>query len=100
MTVSRATPVTSPRRSAPGRQGWPLMRLREQLFGSAGNAILTVLALWAIFVTLPGFIRWAFIDAVWSSHDPKACREAAGACWAVIAEKHRVMLFGTFPYNE
>ena len=100
MTVSRAMPVTSPRRSAPGTENWPLLRVRRQLFGSVGNAILTALALWALLVTLPGFIRWAFIDAVWSSHDPKACREAAGACWAVVAEKHRVMLFGTFPYDQ
>ena len=24
----------------------------------------------------------------------------ARPCWAVIAEKHRVMLFGTFPYDQ
>ena len=32
--------------------------------------------------------------------DPKACRAAAGACWGFIAEKHRFILFGTYPFEE
>ena len=60
----------------------------------------TLLALWAVFVTLPELARWAVFDAVWQTDDPSACREAAGACWAVVQEKHRVMLFGTFPYDQ
>jgi general L-amino acid transport system permease protein len=99
-TVSSATPVNGPRRAPPLRQA-PLLRwLRRNLFSNPGNAILTALAIWALTVTLPDFVRWAFIDAVWSSHDPKACRDTSGACWAVVAEKHRVMLFGTFPYDQ
>jgi general L-amino acid transport system permease protein len=100
MAVSSALPMSSPRRPPPIRQTPLLGWLRRRFFGSAGNAVLTALALWALMVTLPGLVRWAFIDAVWSSHDPKACRDAAGACWAVVAEKHRVMLFGTFPYDQ
>ncbi len=61
---------------------------------------MTLFTLWAIFVTIPGFVRWAFLDSVWYTNDPKICSESAGACWAVVAEKHRVMLFGTFPYEE
>jgi general L-amino acid transport system permease protein len=98
--ISSAIPATSPRRAPPVRRTPLLLWLRGHLFSSPGNAVLTALAIWALVVTLPGLVRWAFVDAVWSSHDPKACREAAGACWAVIAEKHRVMLFGTFPYDQ
>jgi general L-amino acid transport system permease protein len=98
--ISAAVPMKSARRPPPLRQARLLLWLRRNLFSNAGNAIMTALAVWALAVTLPGLIRWAFIDAVWSNHDPKACREAAGACWAVIAEKHRVMLFGTFPYDQ
>ena len=98
--VSSAVPMASPRRPPPARTMPLAPWLRRNLFGNVGNAILTGLAVWALAVTLPGLIRWAVVDAVWSSHDPKACREAAGACWAVVAEKHRVMLFGTFPYDQ
>jgi general L-amino acid transport system permease protein len=59
------------------------------------NAVVTL----AIAVLLVKFIDWAFIDAVWRA-DPKACREAAGACWGFIADKYRFILFGTYPFEQ
>ena len=99
-TISFATPGASPRRDPPARETGVVLWLRRNLFSNLYNGVLTLLALWAIFVTLPDFVAWAFIDAVWQTDDSAACRAAAGACWAVVAEKHRVMLFGTFPYEE
>jgi general L-amino acid transport system permease protein len=32
--------------------------------------------------------------------DSSACRAAAGACWGFIADKHRFILFGTYPFEE
>ena len=32
--------------------------------------------------------------------DAKACRDGEGACWGFIAEKHRFILFGTYPYEQ
>lgn len=98
--ISSAIPVKSPRRSPPALERGLFRWLRQNLFNTIGNGALTLLAAWALFVTVPGLIRWAIIDAIWWTDDPKICREAAGACWAVIAEKHRVMLFGTFPYDQ
>lgn len=99
-SFSFATPKSSPRRAAPAREAGVILWLRENLFGSVQNTVMTLLALWALFVTIPDFMMWAFVDAVWQTEDPGLCRQAAGACWAVVAEKHRVMLFGTFPYEE
>ncbi len=45
------------------------------------------------------FVDWAFLDAVWRP-DTKACRAGTGACWGFIADKHRFILFGTYPYEE
>jgi general L-amino acid transport system permease protein len=98
--ISHAVPVHSPRRTRPIKAMPWLTWIRKRLFGGPWDALLTALAIWAIAVTLPRFVEWAFLEAAWSSHDPDACREAAGACWAVITEKHRVMLFGTFPYDQ
>ena len=94
--MRKATSHRSPPKYSIGVFGW----IRANLFSNVYNTIMTLLAAWAIFVTLPEFIRWAFIDSVWYAKDSMVCREAAGACWAVIAEKHRVMLFGTFPFEE
>jgi general L-amino acid transport system permease protein len=61
---------------------------------------MTLLAFWVLFVTIRKFFQWAILDSVWYNDDPQPGRDAAGACWAVVAEKHRVMMFGTFPYDE
>ena len=54
-----------------------------------------LLVLWKM---VPPLIDWAFLDAVWRP-DSKACRAGEGACWGFIAEKHRFILFGTYPYE-
>ena len=74
--------------------------VRENLFAGFGNAFLTVLAALLLWHTLPPLLDWAVLDAVWSGGDPAACREADGACWALIGEKHRFILFGLYPYEE
>jgi len=45
------------------------------------------------------FFDWALVRAVWQP-DPQACRVASGACWGFIVEKHRLIAFGTYPYEE
>lgn len=39
------------------------------------------------------------MNAVWSG-PPEACRAAAGACWAVITDRYRLIFFGLYPYDE
>ena len=73
--------------------------LRENLFSSWPAGVATVLIFLALWKIVPQFIEWAFLDAVWRP-DPKACREADGACWGFIAEKHRFILFGTYPHEQ
>ena len=72
---------------------------KENLFSSWASGILTV-ALGLVLAKLAlSFFDWAVVDAIWRA-DPKACRAAHGACWGLIAEKHRFILFGTYPYDE
>ncbi len=73
--------------------------LRENLFGGWASSLFTVLLLLLLWKALPPFIDWAFLDAVWRP-DPKACRATEGACWGFIADKHRFILFGTYPYDQ
>src|SRR5882724_7082442 len=73
--------------------------LKENFFSSWGNTIVSLVLV--VFVVKAGtsFVDWAFLDAVWRA-DPKACRAAHGACWGFIAEKHRFILFGTYPFEQ
>ena len=50
---------------------------------------------------LPRAVRWLFTGAVYAP-DYEACRRLAyrAACWGFVAEKHRLILFGRYPYTE
>ena len=73
---------------------------RKNFFGSIRSTLTTVFFELLILWTVPGFISWAFINSVWVAVSHEDCRAASGACWAVIGEKHRPMLFGLYPYEE
>lgn len=69
------------------------------LFVPWPNALLTLALVLLLSAALPPLVEWAFVDAVWTG-TPAACRAAEGACWAYIHEKHRFILFGTYPFDE
>ena len=101
-----AAPATSrPPPLAAG--GGPLGWMRHNLFGSVWSSVVTVLLLVAIAWAVIGFLDWAVVNAVWSVPDvggrpnTAACQQAqgTGACWAVIGDKWRFILFGRYPYE-
>jgi general L-amino acid transport system permease protein len=61
--------------------------------------ILNLLLFLVILLVGWKFVDWALLNAVWQP-DPHACRAASGACWGFIVEKHRLIAFGTYPYEE
>jgi general L-amino acid transport system permease protein len=50
-----------------------------------------------------GLFKWGIANAIWFVPDSQtqACRSVRGlgACWAVIREKYRFILFGTYPFE-
>jgi len=78
--------------------GWA----RRNLFSSPGNTLATLVLLGLGAWLLPGAIRWLVVDAVWGRQPAAACDavRGQGACWAVVWEKFRFMMFGTYPYDE
>jgi len=98
--MSTTTPVPSeglpPPRSQVGLWPW----LKERLFSSPMSILATVLLAWILLMAVPALVEWAFLQADFTSATSQECRKAAGACWAFIAEKHRLILFGTYPYDE
>ncbi|RBI84364.1 amino acid ABC transporter permease [Rhodosalinus halophilus] len=78
--------------------------LRENLFSSVGNTLLTLVSLWAIWWVLSATMPWIF-NGVWNADSLRECREildgATGACWAVIRERWTQLLFGvTYPADS
>jgi len=77
---------------------WAWMKTR--LFSSPLNILLTLLTAWILLLAVPAIVEWALIQANFTATNAQECRASAGACWAFIAEKHRLILFGTYPYDE
>ena len=93
-----ASAAQPPRRAAASPLAW----LRANLFSTWTNSLMTLAIAYGLWHALPPLVDWALLKAVWLAPDSKACRAVAGegACWAFIAEKHRFILFGTYPYAE
>ena len=83
----------------PARLG-VIVWLRANLFSSWFNSVLTLAGLYLLVRALPPLFEWGVVNAVWRAADPDVCKEASGACWALIHEKYRLILFGRYPYNE
>ena len=94
-SVSRTAPL-----SQVGLVGW----LRANLFSSWLSSAVTLVVLYLVIRWVVGFVEWGIVNAVWSvpNNQTQACRDlrGTGACWAVITEKHRFILFGTYPYEQ
>ncbi len=87
-------------RPAPVRHRGAPAWIRSNLFGDWQTSIATVLLggllLWAAL----RLVDWALLRAVWVPV-AEACRaEHAGACWGVVAEKYRFILFGRYPFEQ
>jgi len=97
--ASALSPARSPRG---GNRAWRW--LRANLFSSITSSIVTLVLLAVLAKAVVSFVQWGVIDAVWTApaNDSSACRAARGlgACWAVIPEKYRFILFGTYPFEQ
>jgi general L-amino acid transport system permease protein len=94
----RATPAVS---EPPPTEKIGILRwLRQNLFNSPFNSVLTIICLALVAYWALAFAEWGILNAVFDTDDHNVCRQASGACWAVIGEKHRPMLFGVYPYEE
>ena len=104
-TSTAATPMRE--RPSAVRVG-PVAWMRANLFGSWASSAATLVLLYVILRAGWSFIDWAVIHAIWQvpvgAHGPDTaiCRQAQGigACWAVVGEKYRFILFGFYPYAE
>jgi general L-amino acid transport system permease protein len=78
--------------------------MRENLFSSWLSAGATIVIALLVAKAAWALLQWGLINAVWwvADNQSQACRalHGAGACWAVVTEKHRFILFGTYPYDQ
>ena len=75
--------------------------VRSNLFGDWRSTLTTVLIGALLLYLLPQLVNWMFVKAVWATN-ADACQAArgTGACWGVIAEKYRLIIFGRYPFEQ
>ncbi|BCP53404.1 hypothetical protein K32_20210 [Kaistia sp. 32K] len=88
-------PQAAPR-STVGITGW----MRQNLFSSPLNSIMTILILTFIVWMVTPFIRFTLINAVWEGADRSVCATATGACWAYVKAYLPQFIYGRYPIAE
>jgi general L-amino acid transport system permease protein len=96
-----------PAKTLPGRtfNDIPAVRwARAKLFNTWLNTAITLVFAYFIIKGIIGVFSWGVLNAVWlvPGTNTQECRALAGtgACWALINEKFRFIMFGTYPYDE
>ncbi|WP_300033922.1 amino acid ABC transporter permease [uncultured Roseobacter sp.] len=96
-TVSFVRTETLPEREPPYAASGPVKWMRENLFATPANGLLTLVALYVIYVALSGVLPWIF-NGVWNAGSLTECREildgTRGACFAVLSERWPQLIFG------
>ena len=104
MTVDVTDPTAKESLAAPvfkvGALGW----MRENLFSSWFNSILTIISLYVIWLAASGLWDWGVVEATWSGENRRVCYDNSehGACWAGVFEpdNFRKIFYGRFPGAE
>jgi general L-amino acid transport system permease protein len=82
---------------------------RANLFSSVWSTAVTLALGYIILRVLFSLFEWGVVNAIWSvpygptgAADTTVCQNAkgVGACWAVLSDKFRLILFGRYPYEE
>ncbi len=84
--------------------------IRKNLFSSPLNAILTVLAVFLIYILVKPILDFALFQAVWTGESREACATTVqggvledgwfGACWPYIGAYSKLFVYGRYPVEE
>ncbi|WP_373388971.1 amino acid ABC transporter permease [Pseudomonas alcaligenes] len=92
MEVHQFRPSLPPPRMSVGVIGW----LRANLFSNWFNTLLTLLAIYLVWLIVPPLLQWALFQADWSGTTRADCT-SEGACWVFIKERFSQFMYGFYP---
>lgn len=70
--------------------------LRSNLFSNWFNSLLTLFALYLIWLIVPPTLQWSLFDANWVGASATDCT-ADGACWVFIGHHFSQFMYGFYP---
>src|SRR3546814_237754 len=97
-TTRAYEPGTHPSLPPPMSVSGPIHWVRTNLLSSPLNVALTALALYLLYLIVPGILNWAVFDAVFYAGSRDECRElGSGACWGLANVRFGQFLYGFDP---
>ena len=72
--------------------------MKEKLFSSIPNAILTLIGFYLLYIIIPPVLDWMIFDATWSGTKEEITKD--GARWIFIIEKFDQFMYGFYPESE
>ncbi|MDR7308021.1 amino acid ABC transporter permease [Rhodoferax saidenbachensis] len=98
MSATTFQPIAA--RPAPVKTEGLAAWIRTNLFGDWKTTLGTVIIGALLLTLLPRLLGWALVHAVWVPNFDACHAEGAGACWGVVVEKFRIIIFGRYPFEE
>ena len=95
MTEASHTQILRPPATSVGVIGW----VKNNLFNGVLSSLLTLGTLIFLWKIVPPFFEWAFLRSNWLT-SAQACKGLGGACWSVITQNFRFIIFGFYPYES
>lgn len=74
--------------------------LRDNLFSSPLNILLTVACAGLLAAALIPLLNWLVIDAYWSGDSPQDCPNKRAACWPFVRARFDQFMYGLYPAEE
>src|SRR5688572_6854439 len=97
---AEATPrTTGESLTAPVTEIGVLAWLKQNLFSTWYNTLLTLLCLWLLWQIVPPLLGWALFNADFSGTSREDCT-SGGACWVFIKARFWQFMYGFYPIAE
>lgn len=109
MTDQTIIPGTRPDLPPPVTEAGVIGWLRHNLFSSWWDSLLTLGAIYLVYLIVPPFVTWAFVNADWNflpsvvagETQPKfADCTSGGACWIFVRARFGQFFYGFYPDAE
>ena len=96
--IAKFAPGTHPDLKPPLASTGAIKWLRDNLFSSPTNTILTLLSIFLLYQIIPPLYGWMIQDAVLDATSRNECLElGSGACWAVVKVRISQFVYGFYP---
>jgi general L-amino acid transport system permease protein len=73
--------------------------LKQNLFSTWYNTLLTLLCLWLLWQIVPPLLSWALLDADFVGSTREDC-VSGGACWVFIKARFWQFMYGFYPVEQ